>query len=106
MLVGLELLFYFLCPEKEEVRFLREVKKRSPKGCLIIELPPTDWLVRKITFENFPSSILEVVPNAKNIYLLMKSVVHLELISRRVDFKKFPIVTTNQINGFYYMIQC
>lgn len=70
MLVGLELLFYFLCPEREEVRFLREVKKKSPRGCLIIDLPPSDLLVRKITFQNFPSSILEVVPNAKNIYVI------------------------------------
>lgn len=75
MIAGLDLIYLGLllslfCKEKEEVRFLRELKNRSPPGLLKIPLPPTDHLVQSITNKNFPWVIKQAIPEAKDIYII------------------------------------
>jgi hypothetical protein len=70
MFLGGELLFLFWHRESEEVRFLREIKRKSPPGILEIPLPATDEKVFQIAFRKFPGVIKEVVPGATNIYVI------------------------------------
>lgn len=75
MIAGLDLIYFaffanLLCGEKEEVRFLQDLKNRSPPGLLKIPLPPTDYLVQSITNKNYPHLIKQVIPEAKDIYVI------------------------------------
>lgn len=65
--------FLMFCGEREEVRFLREIKnKTKEKGVLRLPLGHDHEMIYKIANKNFPDLILEVIPDAKNIYVIAR----------------------------------